>query len=160
MSADEREQARAAIRAVVVPRVDELGAGCVAAYVPYRTEPGSLALLADLVARGVQVLVPVTLRDRDLDWAEWTDGRAGPPLGTASIEAAELVLAPALAVAWDGTRLGRGGGSYDRALARCGPQAVVAALLFAGEFVEWLPRDPWDQPVRAVVTPEGWRRLE
>jgi 5-formyltetrahydrofolate cyclo-ligase len=155
-----REQARAAIRAAVLPRVDDLGARCVAAYVPFRTEPGSPTLLEELTARRLRVLVPVTLADRDLDWAEWTTDGAGSPLGTNAIAAADVVLVPALAVATDGTRLGRGGGSYDRALARCRQHAPIAALLFSGEFVESLPRDPWDHPVTAVVTPDGWRSLE
>lgn len=160
MSEAEREQARAAIRAAVLERVDELDARCVAGYVPFRTEPGSLALLEGLVARRIRVLVPVTLADRDLGWAEWTDAAPGPALGTDAVATAQIVLVPALAVAWDGTRLGRGGGSYDRALARCASQAILAALLFAGEYVESLPREPWDRPVTAVVNPDGWRTLE
>lgn len=160
MSEAERERARDAIRDAVLQRVDELGARCIAAYVPFRTEPGSVNLLASLAARGLRVLVPITLPDRDLDWAEWSSNRVGPALGTDAVAAAEMVLVPALAVAYDGTRLGRGGGSYDRALARCGPGACVAALLFAGEFVPSLPSDVWDRPVAAVVTPDGWRTVE
>jgi 5-formyltetrahydrofolate cyclo-ligase len=133
------------------------GQRTVAAYVPLRTEPGSVELLTALAARA-EVIVPVTLPDRDLDWARWPDGR-GAPLGAAAIGRAGLVIVPALAVAADGTRLGRGGGSYDRALARCAPGAVIAALLFDGETVPELPRDPWDVPVSAVVTPSGWFEL-
>jgi 5-formyltetrahydrofolate cyclo-ligase len=121
-----------------------------------RAEPGSTELLAALHSRGVRVLVPVTLPDRDLDWERWTPDGLGPNLGRAAIAAASLVLVPALAVAADGTRLGRGGGSYDRALARCAPGARVVALLFDGELVPRLPRDPWDRPVSDVVTPAGW----
>jgi 5-formyltetrahydrofolate cyclo-ligase len=160
MSDAERERARDAIRDAVLRRVDELGAHCVAAYIPYRTEPGSVNLLASLAARGVRVLVPITLPDRDLDWAQWSSNSVGPALGMDAIAAAEVVLVPALAVAHDGTRLGRGGGSYDRALARCHPGASVVALLFADEVVQSLPSDAWDRPVAAVVTPEGWRTLE
>jgi 5-formyltetrahydrofolate cyclo-ligase len=160
MSEAERERARDAIRDAVLRRVEQLGARCVAAYVPFRTEPGSVNLLASLAARGARVLVPITLPDRDLDWAEWSSNSVGPPLGTDAVAAAEVVLVPALAVAHDGARLGRGGGSYDRALARCRPGAPVAALLFAGEFVQSLPSDAWDRPVSAVVTPDGWRVLE
>ena len=42
----------------------------------------------------------------------------GDLLGVDSVAEADLVLVPALAVGADGTPLGRGGGSYDRALAR------------------------------------------
>ena len=43
---------------------------------------------------------------------------AGPRLGRAAVAEAQLVVVPALAVDRRGLRLGRGGGSYDRALAR------------------------------------------
>ena len=158
-SSDDLDNARAAIRRHVLAQVGEIRR--VAAYLPLRTEPGSVELLADLRARGLSVLVPITRADHDLDWREWFPDGGGKPLGVAAIGTAGLVLVPALAVATDGTRLGRGGGSYDRALARRAPDSVVAALLFDDEVVSELPRDPWDVPVTAVVTPAGgWVSLE
>jgi 5-formyltetrahydrofolate cyclo-ligase len=62
-------------------------------------------------------------------------------------------------VARDGTRLGRGGGSYDRALARCPAATMCAALVFDDEIVHWLPRESWDVPVHAAVSPSGWTTL-
>jgi 5-formyltetrahydrofolate cyclo-ligase len=156
-TAAELAQARAEVRAHVLERVG--GVARVAAYLPMRTEPGSVELLAELDARGVEVVVPVTLPDRDLDWARWTPDGPGQPLGVGAIAAAGLVLVPALAVAADGTRLGRGGGSYDRALARCSGAGVVAVLLFEDEIVAQLPSDPWDVPVPFAVTPRGWVTL-
>jgi 5-formyltetrahydrofolate cyclo-ligase len=158
--AAEIERARAAVASRVLQRCERDGWRCVAGYLPLRTEPGSLALLAGLRSLGVRVLVPVLLPDRDLDWSSW-DGTAGPvrPLGVDAIATADAVLVPALAVARDGVRLGRGGGSYDRALARVVPGAPRAALLFDGELVDALPADPWDVPVTDAVTPSGWRRL-
>jgi 5-formyltetrahydrofolate cyclo-ligase len=157
--AEQLEQARAAIRAVVLAQ-RELGRWtCVAAYVPLRTEPGSAELLAGLTARGVRVLVPVTLPDRDLDWVQWSPDGTGELLGLEAIGSADAVLVPALAVAEDGTRLGRGGGSYDRALLRAAPDAARVALLFEGELVPTLPRDPWDESVTDVAMPSAWRGL-
>jgi 5-formyltetrahydrofolate cyclo-ligase len=152
--AAELADARAALREQVLARA--AGVDCVAAYEPMRTEPGSLELLGELHARGATVLVPVTLPDRDLDWVQWTPTGLGERQGVDAIARAELVLAPALAVAQDGTRLGRGGGSYDRALARCATDAVLAALVFGGEVVDELPHDEWDVAVHAAVTPSGW----
>ena len=155
--ADELAGARAAVREHVLARA--AGLTRVAGYEPMRTEPGSTELLAALHERGTTVLVPVTLPDRDLDWVEWTPAGSGAQLGVEAIATAELVLAPALAVARDGTRLGRGAGSYDRALARCAADATLTALVFDDEVVEQLPHDEWDVPVQAAVTPSGWRAL-
>lgn len=154
------EHARAAVAATVLRRWARQRWRCVAGYVPLRTEPGSVQLLDGLRERGVRVLVPVLLPDRDLDWSPWGGpGDPGQPLGVGALAEADAVLVPALAVARDGTRLGRGGGSYDRALSRVRPGAVLAALLFDGELVDELPADPWDVPVSAVVTPAGWAGL-
>lgn len=155
----ELEHARASVRTHVLAVQATAGWRRVAGYVPLRTEPGSFELLAALRARDVEVLVPITLPDRDLDWARWEAGGLGPPLGRDAVGGVDAVLVPALAVADDGTRLGRGGGSYDRALTRVRPQVATVALLHAGERTARLPRDEWDVPVTAAITPAGWERL-
>jgi 5-formyltetrahydrofolate cyclo-ligase len=155
--ADELEAARAALRRHVLERV--AGLRRLAAYVPLHTEPGSVELLRELHYLDITVIVPLTLPDRDLDWVAWTPEGEGSPLGLDAVRRAELVLVPALAVARDGTRLGRGGGSYDRALARCAADAATAALVFDDEVLDWLPSDRWDVRVQAAVTPGGWVSL-
>jgi 5-formyltetrahydrofolate cyclo-ligase len=52
-----------------------------------------------------------------------------------------------------GQRLGRGGGSFDRALARVGASVPVVALLYDTEFLASVPAGPHDQPVRLVARP-------
>lgn len=152
--------ARAAVRAQVLARTVAQNWRCVAGYVPLRTEPGSFELLDQLAARGVRVLVPVVLPDKDLDWAHWSAPETGTgALGRDELAQADAVLVPALAVAADGIRLGRGGGSYDRALPRANPTAPRVALLFDGELVDVLPHESWDVPVTAVITPTGWLDL-
>lgn len=119
------------------------------------TEPPTDALAAMLHARGVSVIVPEMLPDRDLDWHELrADGTEGPGLGLTAIAAARVVLMPALAVDHSGTRLGQGGGSYDRALARRRADAVLVAIVNDEEYAAWpLPSDAHDVRVNAVITP-------
>lgn len=134
------------------------GEGPVAAYVSVGAEPGTGPLLAALPG----VLLPVLLPDGDLDWARYEGELVpgprglqqppGPRLGRDAVADCALVLVPALAVDAAGTRLGRGGGSYDRALARSRGRAVAA--LHVGELVPVLPREPHDVPVDAVVLPD------
>ena len=147
-------------------------AGAVAAYMSVGTEPDTRGLVYALWKRGTYVLLPVQRPDGDLDWAsyEGPDSLAAgprrlpeptePPRGVAAITSADLVIAPALAVDRQGYRLGRGGGCYDRALARVGPAVLTIALLYDGELLEEIPVAPFDQPVRAVARPgEGIIRL-
>ena len=141
----------------------------VAAYVPVGREPGGPDLpeaLASALPPGSRLLLPVLLDDGDLDWALYegpTSLRPGPRglrepaghrLGVGAIREADLVLVPALAVDHSGMRLGRGGGSYDRALARAG-SAFTVALLHDGEVLDSVPAAEHDRPVRAVITPGG-----
>ncbi len=103
-------------------------------------EPPTDRLIAALQARGIRVMVPITLPDLDLDWAE--AGAPGPPLGTHAIGEARVVFLPALSVDRSGTRLGQGGGCYDRAIPRA-PGARLVALVHPWEVrEERLPLEP------------------
>jgi 5-formyltetrahydrofolate cyclo-ligase len=138
----------------------------VAGYAPMPGEPGGAELVAALTAVVGTLLLPVLLPDGDLDWAAY-DGDlgdpgpagfrapAGPRLGPDAITQARLVLVPALAVDRAGRRLGRGGGSYDRALARLGPGVPVLALLYEPELVDVVPTEPHDRTVTGVLRPGG-----
>lgn len=155
--------AGAVLAAAVLPAAR--GASRVAAYVSFGSEPPTTRLLPALAGAGVQVLVPVVLPGGDLDWAQWQPGHSaagrgpvepiGSLLGVEAVRTCSLVVVPALAVDARGNRLGRGGGSYDRALTRLPGDVLTAALLYDGELVERLPSEPHDVPVRSVVTPSG-----
>jgi 5-formyltetrahydrofolate cyclo-ligase len=84
----------------------------------------------------------------------------GPRLGPTALGAADTVVVPALAVGRDGSRLGRGGGYYDRALQYARPDAVLVAVVFDDELLDELPVEAHDLRVTAVVTPSGgWQEL-
>ena len=147
-------------------------AGTVAAYMSVGTEPDTRGLVYALWKRGTYVLLPVLRPDLDLDWASYEGPdslRAGPrgltepaepPRGIAAVSRADLVIVPALAVDRRGIRLGRGGGSYDRALARVGPQVPTIALLYDAELLDEVPAAAHDQRVRLVARPQtGITRL-
>lgn len=146
-------------------------AGCVAAYLSFGAEPSSSELLAHLRSRHVRVLLPVLRADLDLDWAIYVgpqgvvQGEKGPPrpsgptLGVDIIAEADVVVVPALAVGQDGTRLGRGGGSYDRALSRVPLGRPVVALLYDGELLPGVPTEDHDRGVDLAVQPSGVTRF-
>lgn len=115
--------------------------GTRAAYEAFGTEP--------VVPLRPDDLLPVVLGDRDLAWR-----RRSTVLAPEAVAEVDVVLVPALAVDRRGVRLGRGGGSYDRALARA--QGLVVAVLHDGELQdEELPEEPHDVRVTAVLLPAG-----
>lgn len=152
---------------LAVPEVRR--AATVAAYVSIGTEPGTGLLLEALHDAGKRVIVPVLLPDLDLDWAVHDGtllpaGRGlleppGPRLGVEAVATADVVLVPGLAVSVDGLRLGRGGGSYDRALGRVPAGTLTCVLLHEGEVGVDVPAEPHDRRVLAAVTPRGVTRL-
>lgn len=156
VAADDAALAREAL--ALVARLG-LGPGSVVlSYESVAGEPPTPATNAALVAAGLRVLVPDTLADLDLDWHDLSDA-AATRLGLDAVALADLVLAPGLAVDTTGTRLGQGGGCYDKALPRRRPGVPVVTLLHPGELVgadeEPLPREPFDQPVDGVLTADG-----
>lgn len=172
MPAERRAAAGREIRDALLGLPELQMAGTVAAYVSVGTEPDTKGLVFALWKRGSYVLLPVLQPDGDLDWAsyEGPDSLAAGPRGllepteprrgVTAITSADLLVVPALAVDRAGQRLGRGGGSYDRALARVGASILTIALLYQGELVSEVPAGPRDQSVRAVAVPgEGISRL-
>lgn len=141
-------------------RALDLGAGdTVTLYAAFAGEPATAPLLAALQAEGIRVLLPITEPDFDLDWFDAADPTQRP-LGHDAIGEASLVLAPGLAVDRTGTRMGQGGGCYDRALPRRAPGIPVLVLLHPGEVrEELLPREDFDQPVDGVLTAQGYGEL-
>lgn len=146
-------------------------AATVACYVSVGREPGTGPLLDALDRAGKRVVLPVLRPDDDLDWAVYGGAdelvRAGrgllepaaPPLGPHSIATADVVLVPGLAVDRRGMRLGRGGGSYDRALGRVPVGTFTCVLLNASEVLDEVPWTDHDRTVTAVATEEGLQRF-
>jgi len=165
LTAEQRTAAARAIRDALLERPEVQMAGTIAAYYSVGAEPDTRGLLFALWKRGSYVLLPLLRPDGDLDWASYegpeslVPGPRGllepgePPRGPGAVARADAVLAPALAVDRAGNRLGRGGGSYDRALARVGPLVPLIALVYDAELLDRVPAEPHDMKVRAAVSP-------
>lgn len=153
-----------------LPELVEAGQ-TVCAYVPVSSEPGSPAMLDALTEIGVRVLLPIARNDADgfalpLQWGGYRPGtlvaaafglREPPPpwLPADAIRRAAVILVPALAVDRTGTRLGRGGGFYDRTLGSAHPDARLVAVVRDDELVEQLPAEPHDVRMTHALTPTG-----
>ena len=146
-------------------------AATVALYVSVSSEPGSGPLLEGLALAGKRVILPVLQPDFDLDWGVYSGPAAlhtarrgllepdGPTLGSDAIGLADAVLVPGMAVDRNGTRLGQGGGCYDRALQRVPADTFVCVLLNSEEILDSVPHEDHDRRVSAVATEEGITRF-
>ncbi len=146
-------------------------AATVAGYVSVGREPGTNLLLDALLDAGKRVIVPLLLPDNDLDWAPYAGPDsvaparrgllepAGPALGPDAVAGADAVIVPGLAVDRTGLRMGRGGGSYDRVLARVPVGTFTCVVLNDDEVLESVPAAPHDRRVSAAVTEERLLRF-
>jgi 5-formyltetrahydrofolate cyclo-ligase len=153
-----------AVRDLLLATPEVRRAATVAAYVSVGREPGTGALLDALAAAGKRVVLPLLQPDNDLDWAAYSGAEAlvsagrgllepiGPRLGPDAVATADAVLVPGLAVDRTGLRLGRGGGSYDRALGRVPVGTFTCVLLNDAEVLDLVPGAPHDRRVGAAVT--------
>lgn len=165
MGDDARAEAAEAIALHLLAAPIISSARRVACYLSMATEPGTSPLIEGLLARDIEVIVPLSLADGTLDWAAYDPATsttvtalgvaepAGSPLGSAAIEECALIVVPALAVDHTGMRLGRGAGYYDRALANT--TRPTCAAVFTHELLESVPHEPHDVPVNMAVTPSG-----
>jgi 5-formyltetrahydrofolate cyclo-ligase len=158
---------RSARAAALVEQIVELAAGVngpVCGYLPFGTEPGSIAWLEALQAVEHEVLLPVVrLAAGPLDWARYHGpdalrrGQLGllepttPTLGPEAAMTAKLVLVPALAADRQGVRLGRGGGYYDRTLSLVASDTSCVVVLNPEELVDELPAEEHDRRVAAAL---------
>ncbi len=156
-----RLSVRACARArAVVGRARRIGA-----YLPHGAELDPTWLMRRLERAGHVVYVPLVGRraDQVLRFTPWRApflvNRYGirEPRRRHTIKASQLdlVIVPLVGFDESGTRLGQGGGHYDRTLAHLGraglrPQRI--GLAFACQQVPMLPRDRHDVPLTAVVT--------
>lgn len=139
-------------------------------YASRPSEPGTLPLIVALADAGVRVLLPLLGDGLQRGWGDFlgaddltsrAPGRppepSSPFLPQSEVAAADVIIAPALAVDPSGTRLGQGGGWYDRALVDARADALILAYCFADEVhVEGtVPREAHDLPVHGVVTPDA-----
>lgn len=72
----------------------------------------------------------------------------------------ELLLVPCVGFGPKGTRLGYGGGFFDRTLATLAPKPYTLGIGYAHGFVPWMEPEAHDVPMDAILTEEGvfWQR--
>lgn len=141
------------------------GADTVFCFVGMSGEVDTRPLLRGLLAAGKRVCVPVSLpkgrmKLRRLNALEELTGRDRygipvPPEDAEELDAdsVDLALVPGVCFGPDGSRLGRGGGYYDRFLSEF--RGTALGLCRGGQITGHIPMGRHDRRVDAVITPDG-----
>lgn len=166
---ESRREASGSILRALTDRPEWGAARVVGLYLSLPDEPETRELIRCAWEQGKRVALPKTDIQHGLTWWEILPGPL-PTLETlweplpgkhAAVrpETIEGFCVPGRAFDARGTRLGRGGGHYDRALAQRARGAWVVGLFFSIQEMENLPRAVHDVELPSVVTEKGWRRL-
>jgi 5-formyltetrahydrofolate cyclo-ligase len=148
--------------------IDLPSGAVVAAYWRIRDELDCQPILVRLMDSLQPVVLPVVLGPEEaLEMRVWEQGAALYPSGFGTLAPAELapqaepdvVLMPLLGFDHMGTRLGYGGGYYDRTLAQLSKKPRLIGLAFAAQELESIPRESHDIPLDVVVTETGVRHF-
>ena len=170
ITADIRKSGALAVASTGSALSDLASGGIVAGYFPVRHEFNDLPLIEVLAGNGIPCCLPLVENVAGpLTFKRWQPGdpmQSGRfnidiPLDRAPIVTPATLLVPMLAFDRHGTRLGYGGGHYDRTLMKLRVAGNVTAIGLAfdeQEFTE-LPVEPHDQPLDYILTPAGLRRF-
>lgn len=141
----------------------------VAGYWRIRDELDCRPILIRLMDSGQKLVLPVVMGEAaPLDLRVWEADaplyEAGfgtlAPSDLAPRAVPDLVLMPLLGFDAAGTRLGYGGGYYDRTLASLARKPLLIGLAFSAQELSPIPRQDHDVPLDAVVTENGVRFFE
>ncbi|MFY8030941.1 MAG: 5-formyltetrahydrofolate cyclo-ligase [Devosia sp.] len=164
LSDSRRAEASAAATAHFFRDIKLLPEEMVAAFWPIRDEIDVKPVLTRLMDDGQPVCLPVVLGEgQPLELRHWRDGAALYPSGFGTLAPDELapvvvpdvMLMPLLGFDKHGTRLGYGGGYYDRTLQSLARRPRLVGFAFSAQAFDFIPREPHDVPLDAVVTEDG-----
>ena len=157
----ERDDLQSVLSDLLQPMFDK--AGRVAAYHAVSSEIDPASVLKRAMESGCSTALPAFEHgDALMIFRSGVVFETGPhgvpqPPHQAKVITPDLILVPLLAVDRHGTRLGQGGGHYDRALPALRESgATIIGVGWAMQLVEDdLPAEPWDVRLDGFVSPEG-----
>jgi 5-formyltetrahydrofolate cyclo-ligase len=133
-------------------------------YLPIGDEIDPSVVIEQQISNGKTSVLPVVIGpDQPLVFRKWAPGQelekgslnTRHPVAAAPEIAPNVLLVPLLAFDRSGYRLGWGGGFYDRTLAgytESGRQVTTIGIAYAGQELDHVPHDAYDQRVDYIVT--------
>lgn len=168
LTPSERAEAALAATQHFFDSIDLRPGDIVAAYWRIRDELDCQPILVRLMDSNQTVVLPVVMGDEaPLDMRVWEQGASLYEAGFGTLAPADLapraepdiVIMPLLGFDKKGTRLGYGGGYYDRTLAHMRKKPRLIGLAFAAQELDHIPREAHDVPLDAIITEAGVRHF-
>ncbi len=167
LTRSQREDAAIEICARLIAQPAWAAAGSVLLFAPLADEPNVRPLFHGALAAGKVTALPrynpgmgdyeaAIIRDLDKDCVEGKFGILEPAstCETLDLKRLDLVLVPGVAFGWQGHRLGRGKGFYDRLLAEV--SGKTCGVAFDQQIVSSIPIAPHDVRLNCILTPSHW----
>ena len=163
--------AHGAEAAALTDHAEKLSGQNIAAYLPMGGEIDPRPLMQALRQQGSGICLPVCIdEEAAMIFRHYREGDPllpdemgiAAPRATAQQVTPDIVLLPLLAFDGIGHRLGRGGGFYDRTLAklRAGTDCRFIGLAFDMQMVDKCPVAPHDEVLHSVATPTQWHDFD
>ncbi|WP_108397910.1 5-formyltetrahydrofolate cyclo-ligase [Devosia submarina] len=168
LSPTERAEASAAVARLFFDNIKPYPEDVIAAFWPIRDELDCQPIMVRLMEANYTLVLPAVLeREQALEMRVWEQGAslyaAGfgtlAPSPLAPTVVPDVVLLPLLGFDALGTRLGYGGGYYDRTLASLPKKPKLVGLAFAAQELPLIPREPHDVALDIVITEAGVRQF-
>jgi len=172
VTADDRAEFSRLITLRILDLPPYKSAACVLGYMSFGAEFSSEAWVQQALQDGKQVLLPkvnsvtkqlelyrISDLQRDLAPGLWDipEPLAERCVRVDALQQVDFILLPGVAFARDGSRLGYGGGFYDKLLARISPangggNPALAAAAFSMQLVKDIPQEATDRKVEWLLT--------
>ncbi|WP_295643451.1 5-formyltetrahydrofolate cyclo-ligase [uncultured Corynebacterium sp.] len=146
--------------------LDQLYPKAVCAFSPMPGEPGGPDLpqyLTSVLPSDVPIFLPrvISQADRSMEWVQFSGELevshwgipepVGEPVSDA-FAYEPLMILPALAIDYDGRRLGQGGGFYDTVFARKPRGIISCAIVDDIEIIDHVPTEDHDLAVDYIIS--------
>lgn len=173
LSPSERSRKDALIRRMLFNMPEFKEAKTVFFYASFRTESETINMIRKTLKMGKRVVVPKVDKERRRlrlfeikGITELSPGYVGIPEPSLSderlmdINDIDIVIIPGVVFDYSGSRIGYGGGYYDRLLSKMWKKLPFIALAYKEQLVDLIPSEVHDVKVDIIVTDEGVLRIK
>ena len=170
LSRAQREEAAVEICARLIEQPAWKNARSILLFAPLADEPNVRPLLHSALSGDKLTALPrfnaqtghyeaAVVGDLAKDFVEGKFGilEPAPSCKITDLKRLDLILVPGVAFDWQGHRLGRGKGFYDRLLAEV--SGKTCGVAFDQQLVSTIPVEPHDVHLNCILTPSHWLEL-